>query len=137
MNLLVLALPSLLLVRLSIAAVWLYEGLWCKVMGMMPSQLAIVVELPWCTHERAQVLLRVVGAVEITLGLWVLSDFHPGWCALSQLVVLVVMNATALMWARHLVFDPLGMVLKNMAFLILVWVCGAMAIHHSLTVHHW
>lgn len=125
---LALILPPLFWMRISISAVWLYEGLWCKVLGMMPSQLAIVVELPGCTPDRALKILKVVGSVEIFLGLWVLTGVHPAWCALAEVMLLVLMNGNALLWARHLVFDPVGMVLKNMAFLILVWVCGAMAI---------
>lgn len=125
---LALMLPSLLWMRVSIAAVWLYEGLWCKVLGMMPSQLAIVVELPGFSRERAMALWKSVGAVEIFLGLWVLTGVHPGWCAMGEVALLVVMNANALVWARHLVFDPVGMVLKNLSFLMLVWICGAMAV---------
>ncbi|MGC8550581.1 MAG: DoxX-like family protein [Acidobacteriaceae bacterium] len=128
MSALALLLPSLLWMRVSIALVWLYEGLWCKVMGMMPSQLAIVTELPGFSRERALLLWKSVGAVEIFLGLWVLTGVHPGWCALAEVVLLMVMNANALLWARHLVFDPVGMVLKNVAFLMLVWVAGAMAV---------
>jgi hypothetical protein len=30
-----------------------------------------------------------------------------------------------LLWARRLIHDPAGMVVKNIAFLVLVWVCGA------------
>lgn len=128
MSVLALVLPSLLWMRISIATVWLYEGLWCKVLGMMPSQLAIVVELPGFSRERALMLWKSVGAVEIFLGLWVLTGVQPGWCALAEVMLLVVMNSNALLWARHLVFDPIGMVLKNVAFLMLVWVCGAMAV---------
>lgn len=128
MSPLALLLPSLMWMRVSIAAVWLYEGLWCKVMGMMPSQLAIVTELPGFSRERATLLWKSVGAVEIFLGLWVLTGVHPGWCALGEVMLLLVMNANALLWARHLVFDPVGMVLKNVSFLMLVWVCGAMAV---------
>lgn len=127
MSVLALVLPSLLWMRVSVALVWLYEGLWCKVLGMMPSQLAIVVELPGFSRERALALWKSVGAVEIFLGLWVLTGVHPGWCAVGEVVVLVVINANALLWARHLVFDPVGLVLKNVAFLTLVWVCGSSA----------
>jgi hypothetical protein len=31
-----------------------------------------------------------------------------------------------LVWARHIIHDPAGMVVKNAAFLVLVWVCGAL-----------
>lgn len=128
MSMLALILPSLFWMRVSIAAVWLYEGLWCKVLGMMPSQLAIVTELPGFSRERAVVVWKSAGAVEIFLGIWVLTGVHPGWCALGEVMLLVVMNSNSLLWARHLVIDPVGMVLKNLTFLMLVWVCGAMAV---------
>lgn len=125
---LVLILPSLFWMRVTIAAVWLHEGLWCKVLGMMPSQLAIVTELPGFSRERAVVVWKSVGAVEIFLGIWVLTGVHPGWCALGEVMLLAMMNSSALLWARQVVFDPMGMVLKNLTFLMLVWVCGAMAV---------
>ena len=40
-------------------------------------------------------------------------------------VLLVTLNVNGLLWARRLIHDPAGMVVKNIAFLVLVWVCGA------------
>lgn len=117
--------PPLLLVRISIAAVWVYEGLWCKLMGRMPSQFAMMIELPGCTPERAVLLLRTLGLMEMALALWVLSGDLPPVCALVQTVFLVLLNTNGLLWARHLIYDPAGMVVKNLAFLMLVWIGGA------------
>jgi len=39
--------------------------------------------------------------------------------------LLIVLNANGLLWARHIIHDPPGMIIKNIAFLVLVWVCGA------------
>jgi hypothetical protein len=41
-----LALPPPLLVRGAVAAVWLYEGLWCKVLGHEPHQVRVVEAVP-------------------------------------------------------------------------------------------
>ncbi len=35
-------LPPLMLLRVSVAAVWLYEGLWCKLLSRAPSQKNVV-----------------------------------------------------------------------------------------------
>ena len=68
----------------------------------------------------------VEGAVvETALAIWVLSGYAPGMCALVQTVLLVTLNVNGLVWARRLIHDPAGMVVKNIAFLVLVWVCGA------------
>lgn len=125
MSLLALPEPSVLLVRLSVAAVWTYEGLWCKLLGRMPSQFAMMIELPRCTPERAVLLLRLLGLVEMSLALWVLSGDAPAACALAQILVLITLNGNGLLWARHLIHDPGGMVVKNIAFLVLVWIAGA------------
>jgi hypothetical protein len=46
-------------------------------------------------------------------------------------VLLVVLNVNGLLWARHIIHDPGGMVVKNIAFLMLVWIGGAMAVVHA------
>lgn len=117
--------PPLSLLRVSVAAVWLYEGLWCKVMGGAPSQKIVVSAVPkfgaW-----AESFLMLLGWVEVALGVWVLTGFAAGWCAVTQTVLLVTLNANGLLWARKRIHDPAGMVLKNAAFLLLAWVCGAL-----------
>lgn len=119
--------PALWLIRLSIAAVWIYEGLWCKLLGRLPSQLAIVEEVPRFTAGFATRLLRFLGIAEVLLALWVLSGIASPLCAVAQVAFLVVLNCNGLLWARKLIHDPAGMVIKNIAFLLLVWINGAWA----------
>jgi hypothetical protein len=69
----------------------------------------------------------MLGWTELLLGLWVLSGFAPGVCALAQTVLLVALNAGGLLWSRHLIHDPGGMVFKNSAFLVLGWVNAGLA----------
>ncbi len=47
---------------------------------------------------------------------------RPIACAAVQTLLLVLLNAAGLLWARPLIHDPGGMVVKNFAFLVLVWV---------------
>jgi hypothetical protein len=30
-------------------------------------------------------------------------------------------------WARRIIHEPVGMIVKNSAFLVLVWICGAVS----------
>ena len=117
--------PPLLLVRCAIAAVWLYEGLWCKVLGRMPNQKAIVEAVPYLGPIRAEALLRALGALETALAVWVVSGWEPVWAAVFQTGLLLGMNANGLLFARKLIHDPAGMVVKNFVFLVLVWVAAA------------
>jgi len=110
------------LIRVALAGVWLYEGLWCKLLGGDPNQRTIVEAVPRWGARVGALFLKLLGAVELGLGLWALSGVAPYWCALAQTILLVSLNANGILWARHLIHDPAGMVVKNFAFLVLAWV---------------
>jgi hypothetical protein len=122
----VLSAPPLLLIRGSVAAVWLYEGLWCKLLGREKRQVQVVEAVPRLGPFLGRHFLMVLGAVETALAVWVLSGTAPGLCAITQTVLLVALNANGLLWARHIIHDPAGMVVKNASFLLLAWVAAAM-----------
>jgi hypothetical protein len=119
-------LPPLALIRASIAAVWLYEGLWCKLLGGARSQVAVVTAVPRVGPRFGPPFLKALGFVEVAIGVWVLTGIAPGLCAITQTALLVALNVNGLLWARRIIHDPAGMVVKNIAFLVLTWVCGAM-----------
>jgi len=120
-----LAFPPLIIIQGSVAAVWLYEGLWCKILGRVRSQVDVVTAVPRLGPRFGVPFLKTLGVVEISLAVWVMTGIAPGLCAIAQTLLLVVLNANGLMWARHIIHEPSGMVVKNIAFLVLVWVGGA------------
>jgi hypothetical protein len=117
--------PPLILLRAGVAAVWLYEGLWCKLLGRVPSQVAVASSVPWVGPRRAAAILRLLGLAEVAIAVWVVAGAFPEACALIQTLLLVTLNASGLVWGRQAIHDPAGMVVENVAFLLLVWVCGA------------
>jgi hypothetical protein len=119
------AFPPLSLIRASVAAVWLYEGLWCKLLGRVPLQVEVVTAVPRVGPRFGAAFLNALGAVEVSLAAWVIVGITPGPCAIVQTILLIVLNANGLLWARHIIREPAGMIVKNVAFLVLVWVCGA------------
>lgn len=118
--------PSLAIIRASVAAVWLYEGLWCKILGRVPLQIAVVTAVPRLGPRFGSPFLKTLGFVEVALGMWVIAGIAPGLCAIVQTLLLITLNANGLLWARKIIHEPVGMVVKNIAFLVLVWVCGAL-----------
>lgn len=121
------AFPPLIVIRASVAAVWLYEGLWCKILGRVRSQVEVVTAVPRLGPLLGKPFLKGLGVVEVALAIWVLTGIAPGTCAVAQTALLVVLNANGLIWARQIIHEPLGMVVKNTAFLVLVWVWGALS----------
>ncbi|MGH9440660.1 MAG: DoxX-like family protein [Thermoanaerobaculia bacterium] len=118
--------PPVWLIRASVAAVWLYEGLWCKLLGREPRQLRVVEAVPYFPPRTVALFLKALGAVEVALAAWAASGIHPGSCAWAQTVLLVTLNVNGLIWARHIIHDPGGMVVKNVSFLMLVWVAAGL-----------
>jgi DoxX-like family len=122
----VITLPPLVIIRASVAAVWLYEGLWCKILGRVQSQVAVVTAVPRLGPRFGLLFLKALGIGEVAIAVWVMAGIAAGTCAIVQTALLVVLNANGLLWARHIIHEPAGMVVKNIAFLVLVWVCGAL-----------
>ena len=119
-------LPPAWLIRVAVMAVWLYEGLWCKLLGREPRQLQVVETAPWFAARSAGAFLKALGAVEVLVAAWALSGIAPLPCAIVQTVLLVGLNTSGVLWARHVIHDPGGMLVKNFAFLVLAWVSASL-----------
>ena len=117
--------PSLWLIRFAVAAVWLYEGLWCKILGRVPRQLEIVESVPLLAGGWARRFLPLLGCLETALGLWLLTGWAAQGAALITTLLLVAMNTAGIIFARQLIHDPIGMLLKNFVLIILTWVAAA------------
>ena len=53
-----------------------------------------------------------------------LPQFKLGTKAVLCAVLLIAMNTGGLIWAWRLIPDPVGMILQNFAFLLLIWVAA-------------
>ncbi len=123
---LALPVPPIAVIRCAVAAVWLYEGLWCKLLGREAHQVQVVEAVPKLGPRVGRSVLKGLGAVESALAIWVLSGISPGLCAIAQTALLLTLNANGLIWARHVIHDPAGMVVKNASFLLLAWLGAAL-----------
>jgi DoxX-like family len=119
-------LPPLWLIRAAVAAVWLYEGLWCKLLRGQPHELNVVAAVPRLGPQRGAVFLQALGVAEVALAVWTLSTTAPLVCAAAQTLMLIALNVGGLIWARHIIHDPAGMIVKNFAFLVLAWVAASL-----------
>jgi uncharacterized membrane protein len=121
------AMPPLWLLQVAVAAVWLYEGLWCKVLARSPHQFEVVEQVPFLAPSTSHALLRVLGVVETALAVWVLAAWQPIAAAAVQTALLVGLNSAGIYFSRQRIPDPAGMVVKNAAFLMLAWVTASVA----------
>ncbi len=105
---------------------WLYEGLWCKLLRGQPHEFAVVAAVPYFGPRIGTMFLLALGAVEVAIAVWAISAAAPTLCAIVQSGLLIVLNANGLLWARRILHDPAGMIVKNFAFLVLVWVSASL-----------
>jgi uncharacterized membrane protein YphA (DoxX/SURF4 family) len=116
--------PALLAaIRLAVAAVWIYEGLWLKVVRPSPHELAVVASVAVGPLSPSR-LLFLIGWGEALLGVGVLSGLYSRFLAWFQGVLLVLMNGAGIAFAGGTIADPLGLVIHNLPFLLCMVILG-------------
>ena len=109
-------------VAAAVAGVWLYHGLYNKLLGGEPRHLAILQSVPGLGGFTGQLSLLTVGAIEVVVALWVLLGTWPRPCAAAQTVALLSMNVAELAWSRPHLLWPAGLIPINLMFLAAAWV---------------
>ena len=74
-----------------IAAVWLANGLFCKVLNLVPRHQKIVERI--LGNGNARLLTIAIGVSEIAMAVWILSGIMTRLNAITQIVIIAVMNA--------------------------------------------
>lgn len=88
------------LLTYAISAVWLINGLWCKVLNQVPRHQQIVSRI--LGEEHSAILTKMIGFAEIGMAVWILSGILPKWCVAIQIVLIAVMNTIEILVAPDL-----------------------------------
>ncbi len=93
------------ILRILIALVWLINGLFCKVINLVPRHTEIVAQV--LGDEYARLLTILIGLGETILALWILSGKCAKPTALLQIALVTSMNtieyfmvSDMLLWGR-------------------------------------
>jgi len=73
-----------------IAAVWLVNGLFCKVLNFVPRHEQIVAKILGDSYSRQLTVL--IGLSEIIMTFWVLSEYKKRGNVIAQIIVIATMN---------------------------------------------
>ena len=73
-----------------IAAVWLTNGLLCKVLNLVPRHEQIVARI--LGDEYSRPLTIFIGLSEIVIAVWVLTGYKSKFNAIAQMTVVATMN---------------------------------------------
>jgi hypothetical protein len=108
-----------LLSQIVIGAVWVFHGLYSKILNGIPRHRLIVAKILGDTN--AVIATRLIGVLEVLLGVWAFTGWQPVGCAAVQTAAIVSMNTLEIWRAGELLISALGMVILNVGFLTWVW----------------
>ena len=73
-----------------IAAIWLLNGLFCKLLNLVPRHQQIVARI--LGNEHALFFTKIIGVSEILMAVWILSGIKTRLNAAVQITIIGVMN---------------------------------------------
>ena len=82
------------------AIVWVANGLFCKVLGLVPRHREVVARILGETH--ADLITKAIGFAEIGMAIWILSGVAGRINALTQIIIIAAMNILEFFLARDL-----------------------------------
>lgn len=83
-----------------IAAVWLINGLFCKVLALVPRHEQIVARI--LGAEFSAPLTKLIGLLEIGICVWILSGIKAKICLYTQILLIASMNVLEYLLAPDL-----------------------------------
>jgi hypothetical protein len=107
--------------RLVSAAVWLHQGLWCKVLGRDARHLQVVAGLPGTTERRARALTTAIGLGETALAATVVVRGDRRWLAALQTGLVGLFNLGGLTVGRRHITHPSRLLVRNGLLVALFW----------------
>jgi uncharacterized membrane protein YphA (DoxX/SURF4 family) len=110
--------------RALVAAEWVNEGLYRKVLGGDPRHEEIVASIPGLSRTQALGLMRMLGLGETAIAGWVLSGRWRRNAAIAQTALVLVMNAGGLLFAGKHIPNHRRLVARSAIFIGLVWIAS-------------
>jgi uncharacterized membrane protein YphA (DoxX/SURF4 family) len=78
------------LLTFCIVTVWISNGLFCKILNLVPRHQQIVARILGIEHSRF--LTIVIGYSEIIMAVWILSNIKTRLNAIAQITIVATMN---------------------------------------------
>jgi uncharacterized membrane protein YphA (DoxX/SURF4 family) len=106
------------LINYLIAAVWLVNGLFCKLLNGVPRHQEIVARI--LGSEHAALLTRMIGLAEITMAVWIVSGYRAKLNAIMQMIIIATMNILEFILVPDLLLWGRFNILFAFMFLLLI-----------------
>lgn len=88
------------LLILFFSLIWLVNGLFCKILNLVPRHQQIVAEILGETYAKS--LTIAIGVGEVLMAIWLISRKFAQLSAITQILLIVTMNILEFILAPHL-----------------------------------
>lgn len=123
--------PVLWFCRSAVAATWLYNGLWLKLLDESGHHALIVAEASGLSPALAYVLTAVIGVLECSLAFAVMSGRRPWFVCGVQVLSLACMNTAGMLGAGDLIENAPDLMVRNFSFFALVLAVALLGDRHA------
>lgn len=107
------------LINYLIVIVWIVNGLFCKVLNLVPRHQQIVASILGERNSRPFTLL--IGLLEIVMSIWILSGIRSRLNALSQILVIAAMNIIEIIFVPELLLWGRANIIFAFLFIVLIY----------------
>lgn len=104
---------------IGIALVWFLNGLFCKLLNLVPRHQMIVFRI--LGEDYAYVITKTIGLLELLMVVWILSRIKPALCALTQMLVVAAMVIIESMLAPDLLLFGKANLIPAAVFISVVY----------------
>jgi len=101
------------LIRCVLALIWLYNGLWLKILHVDPHHLEIVQAVFQVSVNQAANFLNIIGGLETLLGIGILSGLFYRFVNYFQVFILILMNSVGIVSGEGSISNPAGLLIMN------------------------
>ncbi len=107
---------------ISIALVWFVNGLFCKLLNLVPRHQQIVARI--LGEAFAYVATKAIGVLELCMVVWIVSGLKPRLCSWTQIVVVETMFIIEVILVPDLLLFGVSNVIPISLFIGMVYVHG-------------
>lgn len=102
-----------------IAAVWLINGLFAKVLNFVPRHAEIVSRILGDSHSH--ILIKTIGIAEIFMAIWILSRIKSSLNAATQIIIIAAMNILEFLLAPDLLLFGRANIVIALMFIAIIY----------------
>jgi hypothetical protein len=107
------------LISIFIASVWIANGLFCKVLNLVPRHQQVVARILGNEHSKS--LTFLIGLSEIGMAIWILSCKYSRLNSVAQMLIIAVMNALEFFLAPDLLLWGKANAIFALMFIVLIY----------------